>query len=275
MAQFTSISVVPAYGIHTAVVRWTVDADLVGAVFHVYRSPDGVTGWTLLNDEATSELFLTDTALTSKNLVDVVHYRLLALKDALEVESPIIGIYNTLTRHEYAMCSKIQKMEFMQLSRGDGIELLVYKPLQSGVLSTQVDPDTLQHTSEPCPALPHDENSYDQLYEGGYGRPILTIARFTDTGPTIVLDRAEGLAARDENTVNARFLGFPHIAPGDMIVNHAVDDRYAVTDTVKPYKFKGIVPVAFDAKLQLLPRTDVRYRVPIPAAVPKLAPQRT
>lgn len=273
MASFTSVKVQPSYGNKRALVTWAVTSDIADGEFHVYRSPDGSGNWELLNVDPVTGTSYEDTTLVPGNLQDIPHYRVLCVKDDAEYDSPIIGIYNLLTRKEYAVCSKILKMEFLQLSRGEGLKVLVYKPLQSGEVSDQVDPDTLQHTGVPCPSLDHEDNSYDQIYKEGYARPVLTLMRITDNGPIVVMDRQNGLSTRDENMIQARFLGYPHITTGDMIVNYETDDRYAVTDTVKAYKFKGVFPVAFDAKLQMLSRKDVRYKVPVPTTIPKLTPR--
>lgn len=313
MSPFPYINIVPSHGQHKAVLTWQVHPYLEGGTFYVYRSMDGATGWELLNDDGTTDQTFVDDTLYPKNLLDIVHYRLVCENNGNEYESAIKGIYNGLTRKEYAMCSKIMKMEYVQLSRADGIKVLVYKPKTHGELSDQIDPDTGQRTKNECGdpivstplnvlvnntdvglndnsanfiyndanATPVyapgedpnvDNNSYDQKYKGGYNKPILTLVRFTDIGPLTVIDAEDGLVTRDNNTVQARFLGYPHIYPGDLIVNPETDERYAVTETVKPYKFKGVYPVAFDAKLELIFFRDSRYKVPIPDNIPKLTP---
>lgn len=273
MYPFTDIRVQPTYGKHRAMLTWTVDPSLAGGDFFVYRSPDGAGNWELLNTTPVTVNEYEDLTLNPGNLLDTVHYRILCQKNSVDYESPIIGIYNRLRRKEYAVCSKIMKMEFLQLSRADGIKMLVYKPLQRGEYSDQVDPDTEQHTGVACTATPDSENSFDQLYKGGYSRPHMTLVRLSDTGPLVIIDRQDGLTTRDKNMVQARFLGFPHITPGDMVVNPETDERYGVTDTVKAYKFKGVFPVAFDAKMELISRKDPRYLVPLPATLPPIVPR--
>jgi len=249
-------------------VSWTLDPSYTGSM-HVFRSPDGAGDWSLMNEvPITADDFYVDYKFTITNRHMVPHYRLLLIdSEGVEHDSPIRGILDELSRSEYGVLSKIMKMEYLRMGRGNGIQVLHYKVKTRGALSGLYDPETgAQIGDTSCESEP----SFGQKFEGGYRRPYLTWCEFKDVGPTLVLDKEKGLGAVDQHHVTARFMAFPRLAPGDLIVHPPTDNRYAVGVEVKPYMFKGLMPVAWDAKIQLLQRNDPRYRVPLPDRLPPL-----
>jgi hypothetical protein len=270
MPVFQSIRLQPSYGARKTLITWDLDPAYTGSV-HIFRSPDGAGDWKLLNPTAvTSDNFYEDTTFTIQNRFMVPHYRLLLIdSNAVEHDSPIIGILDELRRQEYGGLSKIMKLEYLRMSRGNGVQVLHYKVKTRGTLSDLYDPETgAQIGDDSCDT----DSSFGQKFVDGFRRPFLTWCEFLDVGPTLVLDKEKGLGAVDQHHVVGRFLAFPRLAPGDLIVHVPTDNRYAIGEEIKPFMFRGLMPVAYTAKMVLLQRNDPRYRVPLPDSLPPVIP---
>lgn len=266
MQPFTDITVQPSYGSKSAIISWQLNSSYTGVVW-VYRSPDGAGNWELLNTTAVDNA----SQYLDENLVVHVrhlipHYRLVLEEgDGTTHDSPIVGLFERLTRQQYQGVSKMMKMEYLNMSRGNGIQVLHYKPLSAGTDAWTVDPITgATRGDASCP----DDTSYGEAYDGGFRRPFLTWIMPKKSGKIAVNDREGGAGSVGEYEIDARFLAYPRPAPGDLIVHVPTDNRWSVESDIEPFNFRGLMPVAFEAKLKLLPRNDPRYRVPLPETLP-------
>lgn len=259
---FVDISVQPAYGRHEGLVRWKVAVGFELGSFYVYRSVGGGR-WQLLNPDTPvcdgSAAFL-DTNLLLNWRDDRLEYRLmLEMPDGRRYDSPIVGAFDKLTRSEFAIVRRIMELELLRMDRGrNGIEVLVFKPLFAGTLCSCVDPDTRQSTqSSVC------EECYGTHYKGGYAAPLRTFCEHQQWSPHAPDDRPDGSGSADPRMTKSRFLAWPPLNQGDLIVHRPSDQRFAVA-TTQPQYFRGLVPVVLDTELLLLPKKDIRYKVPMP-----------
>jgi hypothetical protein len=233
----------------------------------VFRSVDGVK-FELLNDQpVVLTPYYIDSTLPADNRIDNVYYRLLLIHEGQEYDSNIIGFFDKLTRYEYGMVHAMIQRKFLHMRTGNGLEVLFYVPLTTGTPCDYYDPETQQVTGVDCPdkyAGNPEMDCFGQKFRGGYTKPVNTWMKVLDSGPIMIIDSEAGLGQVDEYTVQAHMLAFPRPKKDDLIIHPPTDNRYAVGEVVKPYMFKGIVPIAYDVKLHLLRRDDPRYRVPIP-----------
>jgi len=272
MSVFRNITVQPSYGKRAVLLTWDVAPDYQTGDFFIFKSPDGSGGWELVNSTPVSGTSYEVADFVIQNLSTIPHFRILLEFEGNSYDSPTVGIFDDMTRREYAAMTQIMRREYLGVSRGNGMRVLHYTPKTKGELCDSSDPDTGQIVGTDCPPVDPEEECFGQRYKGGFRTPYYTWCRLDETGPTITMDYKEGLGAVDEFMSRARFLAFPHPRKNDLIVNPRTDDRYAVSPIVKPYKFRGLFPIAYDVQLELLPRSDVRYRVPIPDPLPELTP---
>jgi hypothetical protein len=262
--QILDIQIRPSYGKSQAIVSWTPDTELTGADpdYYVFRSPDGAGDWAQVNDDpiegVTEHL---DMAFHFASRSKIPHYRVMAkLSDGTAVHSHTKGLFATMTRGEFTACHYIINQEYMQ-SRISGYPVLHFIPLTRGVVAPNWN-ETTGRVEGPCEDAGME--SYGQKYVGGYRPPYTTYLRELDSGPIVKIDRDDGLGILDEFKMPVRMLAFPRPEKGHLIVNPATDDRYTVTEVVKPFKMRGIYPVAYQAQLELLRREDPAYLLPIP-----------
>lgn len=267
MQPFTDIHIQPSYGNHTALITWEMNPSFAGNVW-VYKSPDGAGDWDLASttpvDSATGQF--EDTNLVVRVRTMTPHYRLvLEEEDGTLLDGPVIGMFEELPRHQYQAVSKAMKMEYMNMSRGSGIQVLHYKPVMIGPSSSIIDPITGAVSGDAsCPA----DTTYGAIKTPGFRRPLLTwiiLRRVDEYGAE---DRDDGKGLVDEVTASARFLAYPRPNPGDIIVHPPSDSRYQVLEKIRPILFRGIMPVAYEGKLLMLQRNDPRMRIPLPDAMP-------
>lgn len=261
---FTSIQIWPAYGSRSAALTWTASEELDGAVYHVFRSPDGAGGWEICNTAPINALTYIDTNFRFQSRTRVPHYRVLAvLPDTSTVESPAIGLFDTLRKSEYGFVAAAMKREYLHARLG-GFSVFHYQAKTKGTLAGNTDPDTGQAV-EICPdTIDPAEDSFGREYEGGFRDPFYTVILPQVVGPIVRVDKKDGIGVLDQNKLYVRMMAFPRPQTRDLIVHAPTDDRWLVTDVVKPFSFRGIYPVAYDVQLELLERDAPEYRVPLP-----------
>jgi len=264
MQPFIDIAVRPAYGKHLAVVTWNVQHRFLDGDFFVWRSVNGHKGWELLNEEPVH-----GTVFSDLKAHDNAFYRILLEHRGESYDSPIIGLYDKLTRDEYRAVRKMMNIEYETMVTGrQGIRMLLYTPLTSGVLAPGVDPHTKQRFSTGLPEDP-ELDSYGELYVGGFAAPLVTYVKLSQVSPYTHSDAEDKSATTTDQDFAARFLAFPIPSRGDLLIHPETDKRYAVGETTQGYYFRGVIPTAFDVKLSCLYLSDPRYRVPVPVLEPE------
>jgi len=260
--QILDINLQPAYGQRQALVRWSSDVALEAQnpVYHIYRSPDGAGDWERANTDPVDALEYLDTNFHFNSRLTVPHYRVLAvLPNGDMIDSPTKGLYQDMSRQEYAACSYMIRQEYKQI-RHDGWKILHYIPLTRGEIQPGWDGTTGQLLKD-CPG---EDDGYGQKYVGGYRDPFYTVLHPGDMGPIIKQRKDDGIGVFDQNKITVRMLAFPQPQPGHLIVHPSTDNRWMVTEAVKPFLFKGNYPIAHACQLELLRRESPAYRLPIP-----------
>lgn len=265
MDPFVDLVVHPAYGEHLAVVSWKVQDQFLDGDFYVWKSPDGNRNWALLNSTP-----LQTTAFSDPHMTDTAFYRVLLEHRGESFDSPIVGIYDKLTVAEYRACRLMMNVEFNNMTKGrQGLRMLLYSPLKSGVLAPDIDAQTGQRFGAGLPSSP-ESDSYGERFVGGYSAPVITWVKLSVMAQMTVSDSQDKTATTIERDFQARILAFPIPNRGCLLVHPPTDNRYAIGETTSGYFFRGIIPTAFDIKMDSLYRTDPRYRVPVPHLDPEL-----
>jgi hypothetical protein len=103
---------------------------------------------------------------------------------------------------------------------------------------------------------------YGTRFEGGFTPPVQTWIRAEDWNPSTRDDDPSGKSRKDVQIVRGRALTIPSLQTDDLVIHVATDTRLAVTD-VKQQLFRGIVPIYSQPGFVLLPRQDIRYKLPV------------
>lgn len=268
MNPFYNIELRPSHGSRSVVITWQVEPEFSDLPVYVSFSPTGVKGsWQALNqtNPVTNDLMYVDDKFVMENGVDIGYYRLMVIKDNEPVFSDIKGILDFITRREYNIARKIIKDEFLSMRARNGRPVYHCIPREHGELADGVDPETGEKYGVDCPDDP--DSSYGERYKGGFYTPCLTWMRPMTVDLGTVTDRPDGTGVKDSHKIQARLLGFPRPKRGHMIVDPQTDDRFYVGESIKPYLLRGQIAVAYETNLMLIPRSDPRYKFPVPPIV--------
>ena len=260
---FIDIVVQPSHGDRKVLVSWVLAQGFASLKVYVLRSVhNGAPPWVAISNSAVPGQSFEDDAFVIDNRMQTVHYRLVGVAaDNTRYDSPIVGMFDKLTRAEYGGVHKMIKMEYTRMRSGNGLRAFHYLPLVEGENNPNYDEETGQHLIATCP----DDDSYGLPYLGGYGPPVQTWLELMQIGPEINTDKPDGKGADTSYNVRARMLAFPKPMTNHLVIHTPTDNRYAVGEQVQPYLFKGLIPIAYDVQLRLLSRSDNRYKVPVPA----------
>lgn len=264
MDPFVDITVHPAYAKHLTVVSWKVQDAFQDGDFYIFKSPNGNRGWELLNESPVQ-----GSSFSDPHSNDTAFYRILLEHRGVSFDSPIVGVYDKLTLAEYRACRKMMNLEYNNMTKGrQGLRMLLYSPLKTGKLAPDVDPQTGQRFGSGLPVPPELE-SYGERFIGGFTAPVVTYVKLSVMAQLTVSDDPGKMTTTVERDFQARILAFPTPMRGDLLVHPPTDNRYAIGETTNGYYFRGIIPTAFDIKMNWLYRTDPRYRVPVPQLEPE------
>lgn len=265
---FLDITIYPSHARRVAIVAWTVIPELKNAEFYVYKKWDGGAEWELLNTTPATGTTYADTDFTFRTKEQVPHYKLLAITaDGKEYPSPDVALFSHVDRKAFGVAHNIIRAKYLQ-ARQDGIPVLYYPAIKNGAMNAALDNVTGQRLEAVCPTSnsvdPNDDanNDYGTYYAGGYYRPFLTFVRFM--GAKVQKQNILDEGIYDESTQITKFLAFPPVRTGDLIVDVATDRRWFVGDSIQAELVKGIIPVGYTATLALQAHNHPCYTVPIP-----------
>ncbi len=264
---FVSVSVQPSYQHGSCVVAWKRSLEFEQHGVLVYRSLDGISNWQLLNqhDEplVLQEQFLDETLPVNTKL-DRVHYRLV-LEDMTTgalTTGETLAFFERMSLQDYRTARRFMVAELQRLRTGAGVPAFLVMPRRQGV-GAGVD----AVTSQVIDSCTYNASGGDAA---GFGTPLQTWVQLL--GSTQVQQSAQdGTGTIELVETPARLPGFPQPIRGTLVVLPLTDDRYVVGDTVTPYAFRGLVPIAYQVTLARLGRQDPRYRVRIPRLDARLA----
>ena len=263
--KFRAVHVWPDYGLKKAVVTWEVDPSILSGDFYVYRSPDGTGEWELLNTDKINGLILEDDSFSMTDRTRVPHYRVLCEHGGEEYESPVIGLFETLTRKEMGFINKAKHEELLRMRGGNGLQVFFYPARIGGLPCSYVDKETEVHHGHGCAGT--EDDCYGTGLIGGWRKPMVLWAELYKQSPQAGSQAKENVGQTDDRTMTIRLLTpfVPQV--GDMIVLPRTDDRFLVGEQTTTHKFKGVAPLATDVTAEMLPRNHDAYRLIRPQGV--------
>lgn len=265
---FLDVAIYPSHAKRVAIIAWTTIPAIRDADFYIYKKWDGGAEWELCNTEPAKGVTFADTDFTIRNKNQVPHYKVLAILNGKEYVSPAVALFSKVTRKAYGIAHNIMRAKYLQ-ARQDGIPVLYYPAIKNGPMNATLDAATGQRLSAPCPhnnsTDPDDDdnNDYGTYYAGGYYRPFLTYIRFI--GSKVIREDKLDEGYFDESVQNVKFLSFPPVRTGDMVVDVATDRRWFVGESIQAELIKGIIPVGYSSVLTLQSHNHPCYTVPIPS----------
>jgi len=234
---------------------------------YVAFSESGTKGtWEVVNptDPAPSEVGMyEDSDLTINAGTTDGFYRLLLTTDGGDdLFSEPVQILGDLFPKEYGIVRAMIHQEFTQMRVTDGFPVWHCIPRTHGEPADNKDPDTGGLHGENCDAV-GDDASYGLPYKGGFYPPILTWMRVIRHQEGLQ-DDPEHFSTKEIDKTAVRLMAFPRPKRGHMLVDPTTDRRYLVGDEVKPFRFRGVMAVAYNATLEFLQQRDPRYKFEMP-----------
>lgn len=265
MSVFTNIRLYPDHGARAATLTWSMAPGTPAGVVYVAKSDTGTKPWRALNPNtpvaSTAGLFVDDELVINAGAGEVF-YRLMLTAGGQDYFSEPIGIYGDLTRKEYGMARAIIHREFTEMRVTNGYPVFHCIPLTEGEPTANYDKDTGEMSGIECDG---PNSGYGNSIVGGFCPPILTWIRALSIDRGTVKDAESGLVSRETDTTTIRMMAFPRPARGHMIVDPATGRRYLIGDEIRPFYLRGVYPVAYEATMEFMTQTDVRYKFPMPA----------
>lgn len=264
---FLDVAIYPSHAKRVAIIAWTVIPALKNAEFYIYKKWDGGAEWELLNTIPATGTTYADTDFVFRTKEQVPHYKLLAIVDGKEYESPDVALFAHANRKAFGVAHNIIRAKYMQ-ARQDGLPVLYYPAIKNGAMNASLDDITGQRLTATCPDKNSTDpnadadNDYGTYYEGGYYRPFLTFVRFM--GGKLQRENILDDGIYDESVQQTKFLAFPPVRSGDMVVDVSTDRRWFVGSSIQAELVKGIIPVGYTAELALQAHNHPCYTVPIP-----------
>lgn len=264
---FVSVAVQPSYGSAQAAVRWTLSVQYQTGGVLVYRSLDGLEPFILLNpgDEPIRDTSVFLDHIPVDTLLNKILYRLdVEMPDGTIIDGETVGFFEAISERDHRtaraqLCAELKRLR----ERRAGVPAFTFNPRRDGVINQGYDTVT---------GVVADLCQFDK--QGGaphnYTTPFQTWVQLLAPTQTRK-DQADQAGSIEVITTPARLPGFPQPQPGALVVLPYTDDRYVVGETVTPFLFRGLVPIGYQVQLTMIPRTDARYRVPVPNLDPRIA----
>jgi hypothetical protein len=253
MAVFKDIFIYPSYGDKQCILKWAVDSEFKDANVIIQKSPNGTTGWeTIHSAVGLREYVDKDFIVPTKH--QNTFYKVILQKNGKRYDSDSVAVFNKLKRREYGLLARMMQLEHHRMFNvGDGLEVIVAKPLLKGTTCACVDSETQQKLgATQC------TKCFGNIYEGGYQEPVRTFLSIEQQKQTVAHDQA-GLGTNDATEIQFRILAYPELRRNDLIIIPESDERYLVKNA-EISKFKGVVPFIYLVNAEFLRRDDIRYK---------------
>lgn len=254
---FVSISVYPYYSQGTAVVTWQLLPEFAKKGVLVYRSVDGQDPWLLLNphDEPVFSGSFVDTTLPHDTLFNQVMYRVV-LDDEDLLPGWDVGFFETMSEADQRTARSMLAAELQRLRKGAATPAFLLSERREGIMTGGYDPVT------------HTMMDLQKADEGGgvvfrYGMATQTWVQILQTN-TSRTEQGDNTNDRESVVSTARMPGYPMPVCGSLVILPASDERYVVGSEITPFRYRGLVSIAYQVQLQKLAPHDVRYNLPVP-----------
>ncbi len=272
MKVFIDIKLQPAYGFNQILVHWILRPGLAGGKMFIYRSPDGIDqsdSWILLNENnpVTNLSFYIDNSFEDTTKFRHYYYRLVYLYDSKYYDSPIIGMFSEgLNKTEYGILRHMRSTEYLRMRSRNGVRVLHCIPKLEGSFSDSADQVLMARTGVACkidPESPANEEG-NGLFSKEFSNIVQTWCEIVSVGDITATPDEGGAMDRINQVYKLRLLGFPTPEIGHMLVFPNSDKRLNITNNITPFLFKGYLPVAYEVMAEEIPRTESRYKIPMP-----------
>lgn len=249
---FQNVLVRPHWGDQQVVVSWTVPAELFQGNFVVFRSVDGITGFTEVASGRGLD-HVVDTVVP-KDRITEYYYRITLQHKGKRYDSDVVSTYGEVPREIFGMSHQIMKLEYIRMRRCHPIKIFRQK-LSGNICPVCTDQDTEQKIGSSLCVV-----CFGTGIEGGFEVAVDSHFLLVGKSPVQLQDAQDGSGTNDPNEDQARILPYPPLRKGDMLVHARTDERWLV-NTLTPYHVNDNVPCIYDASLMNLRRNDVRYKV--------------
>ena len=265
---FRNVRIYPSHGKRQATVTWELETGTPPGDVYVAFSSVGTQGtWQALNPASpvpsALEMYQDTELFMDASTVDGF-YRLMLVTPGEEFMSEPFKITGDLTPREYGILRAMIHQEFTQMRVTNGFPVWHCVPRAHGTPAAAIDPDTGKAEGGECDEEDTAAKSYGLPFRGGFYAPVLTWMRVTAFAEGLKDDPDE-FSPEDVDKTSVRLMAFPRPRNGHMIVDPATDRRYLVGQEIKPFRLRGVMPVAYTATLEFLPRNDERYKFSPPA----------
>lgn len=267
MSIFRNVRIYPHHGTRQAAITWEMAAGAPSGNVYVAFSSTGTRGtWRELNPSApvpSSVGYYQDATLfINKGSADIF-YRLLLIDGSTDYISEPFQAMGDITPREYGIIRAMLHQEFTQMRVTNGYPVWHCIPRTHGTPSLTIDPDTDKNEGGECSVTDPATRSYGQLFQGGFYPPVLTWMRVLAHNEGLK-DDPDSFSPSDMLKMAVRLMAFPRPSVRHMIVDPTTDMRYMVSEEIKPYRFRGVFPVAYEVTLEHLNQADERYQFPLP-----------
>jgi hypothetical protein len=267
LGAFQIFNVWPTYGEATAQIEWKLADETPDGDIYFYRSRDGVKGsWELLNETPASgrEGLFIDPNLPQDNPLDFYYYRGMVDVGGTFHKGVAVGALDRLGFKEYNLLRAAIRREYLHMRRGSGVPAWHCIPRSFGTPAAGTDPDTGVKLADGCAG---PDMGFGEKYAGGFNPPVATRVWILQMQPRNRVQRPDATGSDAQEDVVLRLMAFPRPAEGHMIVLPESDRRYVIAEPIDRFFFRGIAPMFWECRGQLLDRRDPRHRLPIPGRI--------
>ncbi len=251
---FTSFQVKPHWGFNQVALTWKVLPHFENGNYIIFRSTDGKTGFEEIGHGVGLDFFVDEVA--AQDRIVQFYYKITLQANGRRFDSSVVSTWGTANRIEYGMAHQIIRLEYLKMRRCCPIK--IYRQKIGGTICPRcTDQDTEQQIGASiC------EVCFGVGYDGGFQEPVDSHALIVSNTaePSVTIDSPDGTGSSDPDFDTARLLPYPPLRKGDLIVSDEGDFRWLV-ENLTSYQVNANVPVVYDAKLYLMRRNDIRYRV--------------
>lgn len=254
--MLTELKVVPHYGNFDSVITWKQAPALTNLLKYVERSHDGVANWKVIGE--TTDCMFHDKDVVPLDRRDGFFYRVKwqTSPGCAFTYSGSCSTFGVLSRKEFGAARKIMLLELRQCRIFHSVKIFLVN--RHGVPCEYcTDPTSGQQIGKS--ACSH---CYGTGMKGGYLAPLQNYMRNRAVSPRQQPAREAGTGTDDPTLGQFCMVPFPMLQKGDLIVEPATDNRWLVDTNTISY-FAGKAPVLQQPAMQLIERTNIKYRVPV------------
>jgi len=249
---FQNVLVRPHWGAQEVVLSWEVPRELFQGNFIVFRSVDGITGFTEIASGQGLDHVVD--SVVPKDRITEYFYRITLQHKGKRYDSDVVSTYGEVPRLIFGMSHQIMKLEYIRMRRCHPIKIFRQK-LSGKTCPICTDPDTEQKIgSTLC------EICFATGIEGGFEEGVDSHFLLVNKSPVQLQDAQDGSGTNDPSEDTARILPYPPLRKGDMLAQTRTDERWLV-NMLTPYHLNDAMPALYDVSLMHLRRNDVRYKV--------------